>query len=117
MAFTSSSQQALLTVKTGKGFHFKPRMMDIMENNLKLIVEQVADFKSFEVNGYPIKEQFDVHGWMHFFNILNGSTYPYLVKYLWVRDELYDEVFASLEERVKIVVDQAIEGSQEQKWV
>lgn len=32
---------------------------------------------------------------MHFFDILNGSTYPYFVKDLQVRDEIYDEVTAS----------------------
>lgn len=69
--------------------------MKIKENDLKSIVEQVIDFKSFEVNGYSLKEHFKVQGWMQFFNILNGPTYPFLVKDFWVRVEVYDEVAAS----------------------
>lgn len=94
MTYKSTSQQDFLTVETGKGFHVKPITMKIRENNLKLIVERVVNFKLFEINGYPLKEHFKVQGWLHFFDILNGLTYPYLVKDLWLRVEIYDEVVA-----------------------
>lgn len=66
-------------------------------------MEQIVDFKSFQVNRYPLKEHFEVQGWFHFFDILNGLAYPYLVKDLWVRAKVYDEIVTSLEERGKIV--------------
>lgn len=75
-----------------------------------LIVQHIIDFNSFEVNVYPLKEQFEVQGWIHFFDILHGPTYPCLVKYLWVRAEVYDEVVASFEEIGKIVKDEANKG-------
>lgn len=115
MTSTSSSQQAPLTVETRNGFHFKPRTMEIRENDLKFIMEQIVDFKSFEVNGYPLKEHFDIQGWMHFIDMLNDPPYPYLVKDFWVRAEVHDEIDASLEERGKIVIDEVKKGSQEQK--
>lgn len=98
MTSTSCCQQDPLIVETRKGFHLKPITMNIRENNLKMIVEQIVDFKSCEENGYPLKENFDVQGWTHLFDILNGLTYPYLVKYFWARIEVYDEIDASLEE-------------------
>ncbi|XP_050878078.1 uncharacterized protein LOC127081894 [Lathyrus oleraceus] len=81
--------------------------MKIRENDLKLIMEQIVDFKSFEVNVYPLKEHFEFQRWLHLFDILNGPTYPYLVKDLWVRVEVYDEVATSFEEKWNIVEDEA----------
>lgn len=40
---------------------------------------------------------------MNFFDILNGSTYSYLVKYLWVRVEVYDAVAAYFEEKGRLL--------------
>lgn len=34
--------------------------------------------------------------------MLNGLTYPYLVKYFWVRAEVYDKGSTALEESKKI---------------
>lgn len=59
---------------------------------------------------YPLKEHFKVQGWMYFFNILNGPTYPYLVNDFQVRDEVYNEVGASFEERGKIAEDKVNKG-------
>lgn len=70
-------------------------------------MEQLVDFKSFEVYGYPLKEHFEVQGWMYFFGMLNGPTYPYLFKELCVRVEVYDEVVASFKEKGKIAEDKA----------
>lgn len=47
---------------------------------------------------------------MCFFGILNGPTYPYLVKDFQVIDEVYDEVVAYFEERGKIAEDEVNRG-------
>lgn len=55
----------------------------------------------------PLKEHFEVPRWLHLFDILNSPTYPYLVKDLWVRVEVYDEVATSFKEKWNIVEDKA----------
>lgn len=76
----SSSQQAPVEVESGKGFHIKLRIMKFIKNELTLILEQIVDFESYSVNGYPLREYFEVQGWMFYFEMPNEPTYPYLVK-------------------------------------
>lgn len=45
---------------------------------------------------------------VNLFEILNGPTFPYLVKDLWVRAEVYDESSIYLEERQKIVENEVL---------
>lgn len=72
--------------------------MKVRENELKLILEKIMDFESFSVNGYPLRDYFEVKGWIPQFEILNGPTYPYLVKDFWVREEVFDEDYAAYEQ-------------------
>lgn len=84
--------------------------MKLKGEDLKVIVEQVIDFKSFRINGYPLKEYFKAQGWMNFFDMLNGPTFPYLVKYFQVRVEVFDEGVAAIEESQKIAENKDFKG-------
>lgn len=86
-------------------------MMKVRENELKLTMEEIVDFESFNVNGYPLKEYFEVQGWMPYFEMLNGPIYPYLVNNFLVREKKMDEDSASFEERQKIAEDEANKGN------
>jgi len=42
--------------------------------------------------------------------MLNGPTYANLVKYFWVRTEIYDLHDARLEQHEKVLIDPTLEG-------
>lgn len=94
---TSTSNQAPMVIDYRNNLQIKPRTLKLREGDLKLIVEQIVDFESFWVNGYPLKAYFEAQGWMNFFDMLNGPTFSYLVKYFWVKLEVYDGGVAALE--------------------
>lgn len=106
----SSSQQIPLNVDYGESLKTSPRSSSFREEDMELIIEQVVDFKSFAANAYPLSEHFEKQGWMNYFNILNGSTYPLLVKDFWVRAEVYDEFAALAEERNAVSNDKSLKG-------
>lgn len=54
MASSSFSQQVPMDVEYGKSLYIKPITIDIIKEDLELIVEQIIDLKSFNLNGYPI---------------------------------------------------------------
>ena len=45
-----------------------------------------------------------------YFNMLNGPTYEDLIKYFWVRAEIYNKHAAKLEEDEKVLIDPSLEG-------
>jgi hypothetical protein len=49
--------------------------MTIRENELKLIIEQMVDFKSLRANVLDLKGFFEVQGWIPYFEMLNGLFY------------------------------------------
>jgi len=42
--------------------------------------------------------------------MLNGPTYEDLIKYFWVRAEIYNKHAAKLEEDEKVLIDPSLEG-------
>lgn len=82
----------------------------LREEDLNLIIEQIIDFECFRFNGFALKTYFKAQGWMNYFEMLNGPTFPYLVKNFWVRDEVYDESFVALEENRNIIKKRKIKG-------
>jgi len=77
---TSSSRQVSASLKG--------RTMKILERELKLVKDFIVDFDSFAKNGYNMRYEFNKHGWMSFFDVLNGPCYTTLVKDFWVRAEI-----------------------------
>ncbi|CAL5211981.1 unnamed protein product [Lathyrus oleraceus] len=106
----ASSSNAHMTIKTGKSMTIKPKTMDLNQYDLKLLVEKIVDFDSFSQNGHDLRSFFRVQEWSSIFDILNGPTYPYLVKYLWVRAEVFDELAACEELRLLIENDSSLKG-------
>lgn len=98
----SYSQKTPMNVESGKSIHIKPRTMDISKEDLKLIVENIVDFKSFNLNGYSLWNFFKELKWELTIDMLNGPTYPHLVRNLWVRVEVYNEFASFIEENQKV---------------
>ena len=116
MAFTSN--QALMVVYSGNNLHIKPETLNLKEEDLKLIKDQIVDFKSFKVKEYPLKDYFEAHGLLDFFDLLNGPTFPYLVKDFWVRDKVFNEGAVAIEEIQNIAEIKDFKGkSIGIKWV
>lgn len=42
--------------------------------------------------------------------MLNGPSYPYLVKYFWVISEVFDELATSMEENHTVLKDKSLKG-------
>ena len=76
----ASSSTYPLNVNSMQKLKIKPKTIPLDKDELKLLIEQVVDFDSFEANGCPLKSYFEFQGWMNFFDMLNGTTYPSLVK-------------------------------------
>jgi len=74
-----------MVVDCGKSFHIKPRIMILREEDLKLIIEQMVDFNYLEVNVYRMKELFEYQGWIPFFEMLHGLSYPNPLQDFWVK--------------------------------
>lgn len=97
---SSFSQQAPMNVESGTSLHIKPRTMDIRIEGLKLIVELIVDFVSFNLNGYPLWNFFNDKEWGSIFDMLNGPTYPDLVRDFWVRSEVYDATYFEVNHKI-----------------
>lgn len=67
----------------------KPKAMDLNQDGLKLLVEQIVNFDSFSQNGYDVWSFFRVQELSLIFDMLYSPTYPYLVKDIWVRVEVF----------------------------
>lgn len=107
---TSSSNLVPMVLNSSKSPVIKTITLMLIEEDLKLIVKQIIDFESFRVNGLPLKSYFEAQGWKDYFEMLNGPTFPYLVKKIWVRAEVYDESDVALEETQKIVENEELKG-------
>ncbi|KAK2455063.1 hypothetical protein QL285_002551 [Trifolium repens] len=77
MASSSSTSVSsnVINLAYRKTLIIKPRTMTIRENELKLIIEQMVDFKSLRANVHDLKEFFEVQGWIPCFEMLNGLFY------------------------------------------
>lgn len=84
--------------------------MKITEDELVVQVENPVDFDSLKhhkvyPSNYLLCQQLD-----GYFGMLNGPTYENLVKYFWVRAEIYDKDAVKLKEKVKVLIDPSLEG-------
>lgn len=91
--------------------------MDINKEDLKLNVEHIMDFDSFNLNGYSLWSFFRVQEWSSLFDILNGSTYTHLVRDFSVRVELYDKLSDTMEETQMVLKDKSLTGKRRNEWV
>lgn len=54
-----------MNADSGKSLHIKPKTMDFNKENLKLIVEKIVDFDSFNLNGYSLYNFFECNNGLH----------------------------------------------------
>lgn len=88
----------------------KPKTIDLNQDDLKLLVEQIVDFDSFNQNGYDLQSFFIVQEQSLIFDMLNVLTYPYLVKDLQVRAKVFDELVECEELRLLVENDSSLKG-------
>jgi len=117
MASSSSSQAIPMQVDSGESYHTKPRTMEVREDELFVQVESPVDFASLihhkvDLSNYLLHQDLDIYSRM-----LNGPTYENLVKYFWVRVEIYDMNAAKREEGEKIAGDKSLEGKTREDMV
>jgi hypothetical protein len=69
-SFSTYASSNVINLAPRKTLIIKPRTMTIRENELKLIIEQMVDFKSLRSNVHDLKEFFEVQGWVPYFEML-----------------------------------------------
>jgi len=110
MAGSSSNQGVPMQVFSGESYVIRPRTMKIREDDLVVQVESLVDFASLKHHGVDISIYLLCQDLDYYFKILNEPTYEELVKYFWVRAEVYDKEAAKREETKKILSDPSFEG-------
>ncbi|CAL5192258.1 unnamed protein product [Lathyrus oleraceus] len=110
MASSSKAQNVHMIVNSVKSMTIKSKTMHLNQDDLKLLVEQIVDFDSFSQNGYNLCKFFIIQEWSLFFNMLDGPTYPHLVKDLKVREEDFDESATCEELRLMVIKDNSLTG-------
>jgi len=105
-----NTNQGTSTQQEAPAYEIKGRTMSLEERELTFQVERPVDFASLLHHGCDIKEYYESHDLIHYFNMLNGPTYENLVKHLWVRASIYDKHAAKLEESEKVLIDPSLEG-------
>lgn len=90
-----------------------PETMQLNQDDIKLLVGKIVgfDFDSFSQNGYNLYSLFRIQEWSSSFDMLNGPTYPHLVKDLWVREEVFDELAACEELTLLVNKDNSLKGN------
>ena len=96
MASTSSNQETSKQVATGESLQIKGRTMKLERWQLTVQVDIINYINAPDLNGY--------------FKMLTGPTYENLVRYFWVRAEIYDLHVARLEEHERVLIDPTLEG-------
>jgi hypothetical protein len=73
--------------------------MKFKGNNIELLREKVVDFENLKTNGQRVSYNYWFPlGILHYFEMLNGRTYPDLVNHFWLRAYIYNEEDAAREE-------------------
>jgi len=99
-----------MQVATGKGYPIKGRTMKLEGWELTVQVESHVDFLLLDHHGCEHRNYFHAQGLDDYFCILSGPTYENLIKYFWVRAEIYDSHAAKMEEHEKVLIDPSLEG-------
>ena len=104
-----------MQIDYGESYHIKPRTMEIREDELVVQVESPVDFLSLKHHTVDLSNSLLHQEMDGYFGMLNGPTYESLVKYLWVRAEVYDKEDSKQEKREKIASDKRLEGKRRQE--
>ena len=88
----------------------KGRTMKVEEDDLIVQVENTMDFISLTQHDCDLTNYLKYQDMDGYFKMLNGLTYENLVKYFWVRAEIYDKVAAKVEEDQMVLINPSLEG-------
>jgi len=110
MTSSSSSQGTSMQIDSGESYQIKGRTMNLEGDDLVVQVENPVDFVSMKNNDVDITSYLLYQDLDGYFGMLNGPTYEFLVKYFWVRAEIYDKEAARREEDKKVLIDPSLEG-------
>jgi hypothetical protein len=89
--------------------------MNVREEELTVIPEVIFDLHGLHANGIDLISIISYLRWHHYISLLNGPTYSELVKYVWVRVEVYDK--EAVEEELRRERERESKGSQQCKVV
>jgi len=95
---------------TSEAYQIKWRTMKLEGWQLIVQVESLVDFLSLAHHGCELRNYFHAQGLDDYFCILSGPTYVNLIKYFWVRAEIYDSHAAMMEKHEKVLIDPSLQG-------
>jgi len=115
MASSSSRQETVssssgMQINTGLSYVIKPKTMAIPLESFEVQVESPVDFASLKRNGMNLEAEIIAQQMFDYFSMLNGPTYVKLVKYFWVRAEVYDLEAAKIQENQAVARDPSLKG-------
>jgi hypothetical protein len=105
MASSSKAPVNVFKISSDETPSNKPETSTLRYDELRLVTEQSVDFESLRINQHDLRGYFETQGWIDYFDMLNGSIYPYLVKDFWLRAEVFDKDAANRELQAKIEED------------
>ena len=84
--------------------------MKLEEWDLQVQIENPVDFDSLAFHKCWIRSYYEEQGLMHYFKMLNGTTYEALVRHFWVRAKFYNRAASLAEESQMVLMYPELEG-------
>jgi len=110
MASSSARQETGSSNQKAPVYEIRGRTMSLEERELVVQVENPVDFLSLAHHACDLRGIYQAQGLMDYFGMLIGPTYLALVRYFWVRAQLYDQKASKLEMDEKVLIDPILEG-------
>ena len=110
MASSSSNQGTSNQVGTGDSYQLKGKTMKLEEWQLKVQVENPVDFVSLARHDCDLSSYLRYQDLSGYFSMLDGPSYENLVKYFWVRAEIYDKHATKAEEDHMVLLNPELKG-------
>jgi len=99
-----------MQLNTRESLQIKGRTMKLEEWQLTVQVENPVDFVSLTRHDCDLSSYLRYQDLSGYFTMLNGPSYENLVKYFWVRAEIYDKYAAKAEEVHLVLLDHSLKG-------
>jgi len=110
MASSSSRQEIVSSNQKASAYEIRGRTMSLEEWELNVQVENPVDLLSLAHHGCDLRSIYQAQDLMDYFSMLNDPTYLSLVRYFWVRAQIYDRKASQLEMDEKVLIDPSLEG-------
>jgi len=110
MASSSSTQGISMQLNTGESLQIKGRSMKLEEWRLTVQVENPVDFVSLARHDCDLSSYLRYQDLSCYFSMMDGPSYQNLVKYFWVRAEIYDKYVVKAEEDHMVLLNPDLKG-------